>query len=306
TLTCTAARLPRLRHLAFLLPLSVLIFSAWATSRDYFVRWARWPSLTAVMDVGKWRAAETILNSPASETLLVTIPDGLEPAISYALSTNRAARAFDGAHCLVYPSRLTLPVHYVVVLGYEHRSLERLRTIFPPGYRQVDPLFGDGAPYFVHFFVPAGTEANIPGELHTPIMYRPVLLHGVYLHETTVRAGQALTVTLTWGILEPTPNDYTVFVHLLEESSEAAASPLKAQHDSPPCNGTEPTWRWRPGEYILDEHVLQLPAELSAGAYLIGVGLYDSRTLERVPLTTPDVFTRWGEAIVGYITVVAR
>ena len=85
--------------------------------------------LPAVMDVWKWRAAEAILDAPADEALFVTIPDDLEPALSYALHARpeRSVRAFDGARCLVTPTQVDTPVRYLAILGYEHRSLPRSR-----------------------------------------------------------------------------------------------------------------------------------------------------------------------------------
>ena len=300
-----AARLPRLQHLALILLLVALMGSAWATCRDYFVRWASWPRLPLVMDVWKWRAAEVIMDAPMGESSLVTMPDGLEPAISYAMHARPASpvRAFDGARCLIYPAQASGRIHYVVILGYEHRSLSRLRTLFPSGYKTLDPMLSRDAPYFVNFFVPAGVDVAVPGNLPSPLKYGDILLHGVHLSAATISPRQTLTVTLTWEILEPTSNDYTAFVHLLDGRPEAAEAPLKAQHDSPPCDSAEPTWRWRAGEYVLDEHVLGVPSDLSSGEYLIGVGLYDSKTKQRVPPTGDDMRVRWAEAIVSSIAV---
>ncbi len=304
-----AIRLPRLRNLALLLLLAIFAASTWATCYDYFVRWANWPLLPAAMDVGKWRAAEVILDSPADETILVTTPEGIEPSIIYASLARDGSpvRAFDGARCLIYPTETDRPIHYIVILGYEHRSQSKLRALFPSGHQTIDPLFAAGSAYFANFFVPPGAEVLIPGALPSPITYREnILLHGVHVPETTIVAGQALTVTLSWEILEPTLKSYTVFVHLLDGRLAAEEAPLVAQHDSLPCDGAEPTWHWQPGEVVLDEHVLALPADLPAGEYLLGVGLYDSDTLARLTPAGKDLLVRWNEAIVGPITVITR
>jgi hypothetical protein len=297
-------RFPRSRHLVLLLLLGILAVSAWLTCYDYFVRWANWPNLPAVMDVGKWRAAQVIQNPSPDETILVTIPDRLEPSITYALHTpaGAQARAFDGAHCLIYPKQIDHPIHYVVILGYEHHTLSRLQTLFPSGYQAVDPIFNDGDPYFVNFFIPPG-EAPILGELPSPITYQSIALHGVHVPRTTILPGQMLTVTLTWESLEQTTENYTVFVHLLDGTPQAAESPLVTQHDGPPCDAAEPTRRWQTGEYILDEHILLAPSDLPSGEYLLGVGLYNSNTLERLPPTGKNLLIRWDEAIVHTITI---
>jgi hypothetical protein len=51
-----------------------------------------------------------------------------------------------------------------------------------------------------------------------------------------------------------------------------------------PANWSRPTHTWAPGEPIVDEHQIPLPAEITPGAYRIVVGLYDEKTGRRVTL----------------------
>jgi hypothetical protein len=44
-----------------------------------------------------------------------------------------------------------------------------------------------------------------------------------------------------------------------------------------------PASAWIEGEWIIDEHVLSLPAELPPGSYTLVAGLYDAATGQRVP-----------------------
>jgi hypothetical protein len=158
----------------------------------------------------------------------------------------------------------------------------------------------------VEFVIPPATAVPVLGRLPDPIIYQDIQLHGVHVAEPTVVAGQALTITLTWEALQPTSHNYTVFVHLLDGSPEAAQDPLKAQHDGLPCDGAEPTWHWEPSEFILDEHVLAIPADRPAGKYLLGVGLYDADTLQRLPPAGESLRVGWDEALVGTITVTGK
>jgi hypothetical protein len=183
--------------------------------------------------------------------------------------------------------------------------LPRLQALFPSGHRTIDPLFGDDVPYFVSFYVSPGTDIAVPGRLPSPITYGDVRLDGVQLSKTTVSAGHPFTVTLVWTAERPVPDSATVFVHVLDGRPEAVEAPLKAQHDGLPCYAAEPTHHWRPGEYILDEHVLATLPDLPPGEYLLGVGLYDTHTLERIPPTGDSLNLRWDEAIVGSIVVTA-
>ncbi|MGB3717605.1 MAG: hypothetical protein WA996_24525, partial [Candidatus Promineifilaceae bacterium] len=43
-----------------------------------------------------------------------------------------------------------------------------------------------------------------------------------------------------------------------------------------------PTTGWIEGEYIIDEHVLAIPADLPPGDYLLLIGLYDAENLQRL------------------------
>jgi len=113
-----------------------------------------------------------------------------------------------------------------------------------------------------------------------------VELVGYDLNEATLTPGSSLAVTLHWHALETPDRNYHTFVHLLD-----AQGNIVAQHDGRPGNGELPTLGWLPGEYLLDPHLVQVPAGLPAGAYRLGVGLYEPKTEvrlgERVVLDTP-------------------
>jgi hypothetical protein len=79
-----------------------------------------------------------------------------------------------------------------------------------------------------------------------------------------------LEVTLWWGVREPLEGDFTVFVHLLDDSGQLIAS-----GDSPPRGGAMPTSRWQSGDLVVDVHVVPLPDGLPVGTYRLGVGLYN-------------------------------
>jgi hypothetical protein len=93
------------------------------------------------------------------------------------------------------------------------------------------------------------------------------------------REGDSLRVVLFWQTLQPTGQNYTVFVHLL-----APDGALIAQHDSAPKNGSLPTSTWLEGEIVYDEHLLHLPPDLTDGNYRVEVGLYILDSMERLPV----------------------
>jgi hypothetical protein len=92
--------------------------------------------------------------------------------------------------------------------------------------------------------------------------------------------GLVTGVTLYWQTDRPPVNDYTIFVHLLDE-----AGSLVAQADGPPANGAYPTSLWEPGEIIVDKHELPITHN---GSRLL-VGLYEPVTGQRLPVAdSPD------------------
>jgi hypothetical protein len=87
------------------------------------------------------------------------------------------------------------------------------------------------------------------------------------------------TLTLYWRATEPVEQDYTVFVHMLDEHGE-----LQDQRDGPPLQGMYPTSAWWPGQIIADQR--DLPPLPGNGRIL--VGLYELASLDRLPAYGSD------------------
>ena len=96
-------------------------------------------------------------------------------------------------------------------------------------------------------------------------------------YEVQEQIGQ-VTVKLYWRALTGPKADYSVFVHILQDSE------VVAQSDSPPVNGRLPTYCWVPREVVEDVHILAVDEQRP---YQILVGLYDWRTGQRLPVQPP-------------------
>lgn len=83
-------------------------------------------------------------------------------------------------------------------------------------------------------------------------------------------------VTLYWRGLQPPPQDYNLFVHVLD-----AAGNIIAQADGPPAL---PTSWWDANEQVLDVRALDALDRAEA----IVVGLYDLSSGQRLPARKPD------------------
>jgi hypothetical protein len=97
------------------------------------------------------------------------------------------------------------------------------------------------------------------------------------LHNVQVRRGDALELTLAWQGLAAMNEDYTIFVHLLDENEQ-----IWGQQDTQPVYGTYPTSQWSAGEIIFDRHRLWTHERSPLGLYRVEIGLYLLRSMERL------------------------
>jgi hypothetical protein len=91
------------------------------------------------------------------------------------------------------------------------------------------------------------------------------LLHGYDLDQEPL----AVTLTLYWEALRTPDFDYSVFVHLVDETGE-----MIGQRDhAPGSDRNHPPTAWRPGEVLVDSHLIPLlrspegPLQMRMGVY---------------------------------------
>jgi hypothetical protein len=90
-----------------------------------------------------------------------------------------------------------------------------------------------------------------------------------------------LHVTLYWQSLAEMDQDYTIFVHLVDQAGR-----IYSQHDGQPAAGFYPTSNWKDGGVIEDVHLIEVPADIPAGSYSIKIGIYLLLTMERLQLSS--------------------
>ncbi len=139
-------------------------------------------------------------------------------------------------------------------------------------------------------------EDPLPSKPKNAVNYRlgdSIFLEGFRLNSEVISPGDTLTVALYWRSQEELIGDYTVFVHLLSEDGE-----LVAQQDNVPLNGIRPTNTWLAGEELEDVYYIVTPADLPPGQYELSVGMYDSETIERIPVYDDNGHQLEGDRIV--------
>ncbi|MGB8647720.1 MAG: DUF2142 domain-containing protein [Anaerolineae bacterium] len=96
---------------------------------------------------------------------------------------------------------------------------------------------------------------------------------------TPLRAGDTLHVDFALRALRVPPDDYTIFVHLVDSQGH-----IVAQQDNQPQGNTFPTSFWDPGEEVSDRFEMAIPASTAPGDYRIEFGLYGSNG-KRLPVS---------------------
>lgn len=101
---------------------------------------------------------------------------------------------------------------------------------------------------------------------------------GVSGQSGALRPGDVAEVTVAWQALRQPDEDYSVFVHLVND-----AEMIIAQADTMPGGGNYPTTQWREGETRVETYRVRIPATAYApdtGHWV--VGLYDARSRQRL------------------------
>jgi hypothetical protein len=184
----------------------------------------------------------------------------VEPANGYPTSQWQPGDEWLGQHALRLPAALPAGTYPIEVslpgASGERVVLTNLRVSAPE--RRFEPL---------------------PFEATSGASFEGV---GVLEGYSLTRGDGELRVALAWRATGSPAVSDTAFIHLSD-----AAGRVWAQSDAVPAGWTRPTTGWLAGEWIRDEHVLSLPADLPAGEYTLWAGLYDALTGQRVPASGP-------------------
>lgn len=90
-------------------------------------------------------------------------------------------------------------------------------------------------------------------------------------------------IDLNWQALRETPNDYTLFVHVLDDQGE-----MVTQADAEPRGGAYPTSAWVRGEVVADRISIPLADTPGEPGWHVAIGLYNPKDFTRLPIRHCD------------------
>ncbi|MBS1252718.1 MAG: hypothetical protein MAG451_01760 [Anaerolineales bacterium] len=149
--------------------------------------------------------------------------------------------------------------------------------------------------------VVADRRFDVPADISHPERVElgaGVTFLGYDLEPQKLKPGETVHLTLYWRARASMDKGYKVFTHLLN-----VGIGMWGQVDAFPVNGTRPTTGWLPGEVIVDRYQIPVDPAAPAGEYLVEVGMYDPRTLERLPAVAGGQRLAEDRIVVGNIRV---
>ncbi len=191
----------------------------------------------------------------------------------YPTSLWTPGTAFCDVYRIAVESWVPAPERYQVLIGlYLDDSRDQLTAFDSVELPNVPPAVGAVT------VAPETPQAIAP---EYPVQYalgESILLRGYDL-SGALQSNTPLTLTLYWQAQTALSRDYTVFVHLSDETGV-----MLTQGDGPPRSGWYPTSAWEAGDIIVDARRLDVP-EIPAGKTVhVNVGMYLPNDLVRLPV----------------------
>ena len=237
---------------------------------DYFIKYGR-DDTTAFWFEAAARDLAEKLNKESGMVLIDQRYFEGWPSVSFLLNKEVEVESFDPQD--LKPGQLTPPL---TIYSWPHEYREKVAgaVIVPAlvsgesgGLAQGDL---DPEPYTL-FIRDAVSRPDNP----------PVLANfdnGLQLRDaqTTLIDDRLIEVNLLWSTENFIDQPLVVFVHITKNGD------LIGQSDDQPGQGTWPTYLWRPGLIISDQHSIELSEEFDKTQHQVYVGLYDTNTRDRI------------------------
>ena len=257
------------------------------TVRDYFYDYATRPQTSFYFETAARNLAEQVnvaaQTAPAGVGLYLDqrFWNGSWPAVNFLVDPAAAVTAYDPAGGLPCAPACPLPL---TIFAWPYTTLDFVPQAIPvPAevWVSAGPLAqGDLEPEPYPFFVQYQAvgispddrlQANFANQLHLTSA------------QTSLAAPDRLLVDLVWTTPAGVAQPLVVFVHVLDPAGN-----FIGQSDAPPAQGYWANTWWQPGLWLHDRHEIELTQPFDASQHTILVGLYESNTHRRLPVTDPS------------------
>lgn len=272
--------------------------SAVWTIHDYFFVWGPSPAAYHLMMGDKTDSAAFLNQWAKSERVFLAPLYAQDNTIKF-LTQSAEIQSFDIGLSLVVPTDRTRDVRYVFP-ATDRTEANQVREELP--VRPIVATVYDPSRRF-----PLLTTLTIPkSELPPAPAKRIATLDGkialvdAQVTPTSQTAGQNIRVELRWLALKRLPTNYTVFIHLLDAKNQTVA-----QVDRQPTGGSFPTLAWHVGDLVVDRYDLAVPKGVPVGHYQLVAGMYELKTLKRLPTYLSTGRAPADEIPIGQVDIVA-
>jgi len=268
-------RWPHLQVVFATLVVGILCFSVGLTAQDYFVSWAAWPDLDKTFHQDVATVGHYIATLPYDATVYITPTQTNSASLLLAIGEREPPDDFYGPAGLL-PAGAPKHETWYIVLTDDHKTPALLAANLPGGtwVTETSLFRAYRVPASANYSCAQGSADGDFGNLIRLCEHREDSL--------SYGPGDTLEVHLTWQALAEMDQRFTAFVHLLGPLNPATGSPLWAQDDHEPGDGTYATDRWFQDELVIDTFYLHVPADAPAGEYKLTTGFYNRESMERL------------------------
>ncbi|MCJ7737439.1 MAG: hypothetical protein MUQ10_09020, partial [Anaerolineae bacterium] len=274
-LSYTCARWPRRRRWLTMFVVAILGLSVGMTALHYFVSWAAWPELDKIYHEDVAIVGRYIKDLPADAIVYMTPTQKYSASLLVVIGEREPPKDFYGPAGLL-PAGTPQNETWYIVMREDAESPELLESSFPRGtwITETDLFRAYRVPPFNACSAQHSADLGDFGTLIRLCAHRQ--------SSSSLKPGDELNVRLTWQSLAEIDQRFTAFVHLLGPVNEVTGSPLWAQDDHEPGQGTYATDRWFQGEIVIEGFQLHIPNDAPAGEYTLTTGFYSLGSMERL------------------------
>ena len=270
-----------------LIPAGLILVSAVVTYNDFAARWLA-PSPAQVMKSQFDNRLAEQLRSSTSNDMSIYLPftpfaPSTDPRTQFRMAflAPRHVAMFNPGECFVVADGAAA---YATTVADAVRYQQSLAQFTQPHWLSNVPAEPGQAVFTVFqaepcsdFVAPMADSSITFGDaLHIGLM-QPV--------SSTISAGTTLPLRLGFKALHPLDRDFSVFIHLYSDPQPGGGSPIWSQADGQLCVSYPTSW-WGTAETVVQDFILPVPADLPPGRYVIALGVYDSTSLARLPVSS--------------------